>query len=65
MANYSEETKVRLDKIKKMKELGIVPYGDKFDKTDFIADIIKSAEGRDFRQVEEVIANPKIEFKTA
>ncbi|MDD2516520.1 MAG: lysine--tRNA ligase [Candidatus Gracilibacteria bacterium] len=65
MANYSEETKVRLEKIKRMKELGIMPYGDKFDKTDFIVDILKSAENRDFRDVEEVIANPKIEFKTA
>lgn len=65
MSNYSEETKVRIEKTKKMKALWVFPYGDKFDKKQYISDIIASAEKRDFRVVEDVMADPKIEFETA
>lgn len=61
---YSEETQVRIEKIRKMKELWIIPYAAKFDKKDMILDLLKH-EWTVFRDVNDVIVSPKSDIKTA
>ncbi len=40
MENYSEQEAIRRQKLAKLKELGVEPYGEKYDVTDYAADIL-------------------------
>lgn len=64
MSSYSDESIVRLEKINKMRALGIIPYADKYDKKDNI-DTLLSHGTETFRTVEEVILGPTKTFSTA
>ncbi len=61
---YSEESKIRIEKISKMKSLWIIPYFWKFNKKDSISELNKKIENN-FRDIEEVVKEPKSETLTA
>ncbi len=70
----TEETKVidhvgeretRIAKAKKMKDMGIIPYAQSFDKKDLISDIITTYETKEHRDINDIIPNPGIQVKTA
>lgn len=58
------EYEVRKQKVETLRSLGINPYAQKFDKTSMIQDLL-SKEWEKFRDVEEIIPEPKKEYKTA
>lgn len=64
MSSYSDESLVRLEKINRMKTLGIIPYADKYDKTHNTSDLLKRKDDA-FRTVEEVILGPVKQYSTA
>ncbi len=59
------EREIRIAKAKKMKDMGIIPYAQSFDKKDLISDIIKDYETKEHRDIEIIIPNPEIQVKTA
>ncbi|MDD3262736.1 MAG: lysine--tRNA ligase [Candidatus Absconditabacteria bacterium] len=59
------ERDVRIAKVAKMKSMGIIPYAQSFDKKNLISDIIKEFETKDLRDINDVIANPVSQIKTA
>jgi len=59
------ERDFRIFKLKKIKLLGINPYPAKFNKKDHITDIIRNYESKNFRDIEEIISNPKNQVSTA
>lgn len=61
---FGEESLQRIEKIKKMQNLGIIPYANKFDKKNSIEEL-NSKIGWNFRDVNDVIAWPKVEYSTA
>lgn len=61
---YSDESLQRIEKIQKMKNLGIIPYASKFNKKQSIEELNQKSNN-EFRDVNEVIASPKIEYSTA
>lgn len=61
---FGEESLQRIEKVKKMQNLGIIPYANKFDKKDSIEEL-NSKIGWNFRDVNDVIAWPKVEYSTA
>jgi lysyl-tRNA synthetase class II len=56
---------VRITKAKKIKDMGIIPYAQSFDKKDLISDIIKNYETKEHRDINDIIPNPEIQIKTA
>jgi len=48
-----------------MKDMGIVPYAQSFDKKDLISDIIKNYETKEHRDVNDIIPKPEIQVQTA
>lgn len=58
------EYEVRKAKAVQLKEMGIIPYANKFDKKDTIAALNTRAWDK-FRDVEEIITWPSLHFKTA
>ena len=63
--DHISERETRIAKIKKMKDMGVIPYAQSFDKKDLISDIIKKYETKNHRDIEVIIPNPKIQVKTA
>ncbi len=59
------EREVRIQKIKKMQSMGVVPFAQSFAKKDMIADIIKSYENAEHRDINDIIENPVNQVKTA
>ena len=59
------EREVRIQKVAKMKSMGIVPYAQSFSKTHMIADIIKSYDQVDLRDINDIIPSPVSQVKTA
>ena len=59
------EREVRIQKIKKMQHLGVIPFAQKYDKTHHIADIIQQFEKADLRDIETIIPNPEVQVSTA
>jgi len=64
MSSYSDESLVRLEKINRMRTLGIIPYADKYNKIHNISDLL-SKKDEIFRTVEEVVLGPIKTFSTA
>lgn len=62
---HQGEREVRIAKIQKMKDMGIVPYAQSFDKKDLISDIIKNYETKEHRDVNDIIPKPEIQVQTA
>ncbi len=59
------ERETRIAKAKRMKDMGIIPYAQSFEKKDLISDIIKTYETKEHRDIEVIIPNPEIQVKTA
>ena len=58
------EYEVRKEKVGKLRDLGITPYAQKFDKKHTIGDIL-SHEKDTFRDIEVIVAEPQMNYKTA
>ncbi|MDR0607880.1 MAG: hypothetical protein LBG52_06135 [Candidatus Peribacteria bacterium] len=65
MNQLQSERDVRIAKIAKMKELGITPFAQSYDKTHLIADIIQQYETADLRDIETIIPHPEVQVSTA
>ena len=63
--DHQGEREVRIAKIQKMKDMGIIPYAQSFDKKNLISDIIKDYENKDHRDINDIIPNPEVQVKTA
>lgn len=63
--DHQWEREVRITKAKKMKDMGIVPYAQSFEKKDLISDIIKTYETKEHRDINDIIPTPEIQVKTA
>jgi len=59
------ERDFRIQKVETIKSRWIIPYAQKFDKKNNIADIIKENGNKNFREIEEIIIKPQIEVSTA
>lgn len=59
------EREVRINKIKKMKAMGVIPYAQSFNKKNLVADIIKEYENKEHRDINDIIENPINQVKTA
>ena len=57
------EYDIRVQKLEKIRQNGINPYAQKFDKKDMIWDILKVE--KEFRNIEDIISNPSEQYKTA
>ncbi len=55
--NVNDELSVRLARLEKIRSLGISAYPEKFEKTHAAGDILKNAEGKEFRTAEEVVVS--------
>ncbi|HMS91100.1 MAG TPA: lysine--tRNA ligase [Candidatus Absconditabacterales bacterium] len=62
---HQNERDVRINKVKKMKNIGIIPYAQSFDKKNLIGDIIQTYETKEHRDIIDIIPNPEIQVKTA
>jgi len=56
---FNEESLVRIEKIKRMKNFGIIPYAAKFDKKDKISELILR-EKEVFRDINDIILDTKM-----
>ncbi|MBU2524045.1 lysine--tRNA ligase [Patescibacteria group bacterium] len=56
--NQSTEFKDRLEKLKKIKELGVNPYPEKFARTHFSSEALELGE-KEIRETDDVIKDPK------
>lgn len=65
VTDHQGEREVRIAKAKKMKDMGIIPYAQSFDKKNLISDIIKEYETKDHRDINDIIPNPEMQVKTA
>jgi lysyl-tRNA synthetase class 2 len=65
MSQPLSERDVRIQKVEKMKQMGIVPFAQSYDKTHAIADIIQAYTHQELREIETIIANPLIQVSTA
>ncbi|MDR3168263.1 MAG: hypothetical protein LBU27_00420 [Candidatus Peribacteria bacterium] len=65
MHQPQSERDVRIQKITRMKQLGIVPFAQSYDKTHLIADITKQYEHADLRDIETIIPHPEVQVSTA
>ena len=59
------ERDVRIQKIEKMKKLGVVPFAQHFDKQQSIAKIVVEYSNKDMREIEVIIPTPEKQVKTA
>lgn len=64
MTHYSDEISIRIEKITRIKTLGIIPYAAKFDKKDSIQSLINRNQ-KDFRAIETIIPEPIDNVQTA
>lgn len=64
MTQHADEVQTRIEKVERMKALGIIPYAASFDKKNPI-DSLASFDTTVFREIETIIASPKNNVKTA
>jgi lysyl-tRNA synthetase class 2 len=64
MSNYSDESIVRMEKIKRMQALGVIAYANKYDKTHSISELT-SQNDKTFRNIDEVSAKTNATISTA
>lgn len=65
MQETLSEFEVRTMKVQKIKDLGVIPYAQKFDKKNHIDQIIKDFSGKELRDINDVILAPEAQVKTA
>ena len=59
------EREVRIQKIEKMKKMGVVPFAQHFDKDRSIEKIISEFGNKEMREIESIIPDPEKQVKTA
>jgi lysyl-tRNA synthetase class II len=59
------ERDVRIQKIEKMKALGVVPFAQHFDKQESIEKIVTEYSNKEMREIEAIISAPEKQVKTA
>lgn len=59
------EREVRIQKIQKIKTMGVIPFAQSFKKTHLIKDIISNYENNEHRDINDIIENPVNQVKTA
>ena len=59
------ERDVRIQKIEKMKSLGVVPFAQHFNKEQSIEKIVAEYSNKEMRDIETIIPNPEKRVKTA
>ncbi len=62
---YQSERDARIEKVAKMKAMGVIPYAQQFSKKNLIADITKSYETKELRDINDIIPKPEIQVITA
>ena len=66
MANVTlSEREVRIQKVEKMKKMGIHPFAQSFQKQDMIKDIIAKYENKELRDSEILVSDAQIQVATA
>ncbi len=66
MANITlSEREVRIQKVEKMKKMGIHPFAQSFQKKNMIKDIITTYENKDLRDSEILVTDAQIQVATA
>ncbi|MDR2190964.1 MAG: hypothetical protein LBP53_07545 [Candidatus Peribacteria bacterium] len=65
MSQSLSEREVRIQKIEKMKQMGVVPFAQSYDKTHTILEIIQKYEHATFREIETIISSPEVNISTA
>jgi lysyl-tRNA synthetase class 2 len=65
MNQQLSERDVRIQKVEKMKTMGIIPFAQSYDKTHSIGDIINEYSSKTLRDSETIVANPEIQVSTA
>ena len=66
MANITlSEREVRIQKVAKMKKMGIHPFAQSFDKQNMIKDIITTYENKELRDSEILVTDAQIQVATA
>ena len=63
--NQLSERDVRIQKIEKMKKMGVKPYAQSFDKKNLVSDIISEYGDKTHRDINDVIEKPEIQVSTA
>ena len=64
MTTHADEVQTRIEKIERMKALGVIPYADSFDKKNPISSL-SNFDASNFREIETIIASPINNVKTA
>jgi lysyl-tRNA synthetase class II len=59
------ERDVRIQKINRMKKMGVVPFAQHFDKQQSIEKIITEYGNKEMREIESIIPAPEKQVKTA
>jgi lysyl-tRNA synthetase class II len=59
------ERDVRIQKIEKMKAMGVVPFAQHFDKEQSIEKIVSEYSDKEMREIESIIPSPEKQVKTA
>ena len=65
VTDHQGERDVRIGKVQKMKDMGVIPYAQSFSKKDLIGDIIRTSDGKAFRDVNDIIPSPELQVTTA
>jgi lysyl-tRNA synthetase class 2 len=65
VTDHQGERDVRIAKIQKIRDMGIIPFAQSFDKKDLIGDIIKKYETKEHRDINDIIPTPEIQVQTA
>lgn len=65
MSQPLSEKEVRIQKVERMKQLGVIPFAQGYDKTQNIADIIQQYTSSELREIETIISNPFVQVSTA
>jgi lysyl-tRNA synthetase class 2 len=65
MSQPQSERDVRIQKVEKIKNMGVVPFAQSYDKTHLISDIIQQYENAELRDIETIIPSPEIQVSTA
>ncbi len=65
ITDHQGERDVRIAKIQRMKDMGVIPYAQSFDKKNLISDIIRDYETKELRDINDIIPSPETQVKTA
>ena len=65
MNQQLSERDVRIQKVEKIKNMGIIPFAQSYDKTHTITNIISTYENKELRDIEIIIPSPEVQVSTA